>query len=107
MPVRDLRPGRASIAARGASQRASQPARADRLTSPRVGVLRDIIDSVFCSLLLPHDSPTSENVRMPRDVTRHTPRMESDLFDAGFYRVPRRADEIHYCVFGVSDFYAR
>lgn len=49
MPVRDLRPGRASIAARGASQ----PARASRLTSPRVGVLRDIIDSVFCSLLLP------------------------------------------------------
>lgn len=43
MPARDLRPGRASIAARGASQ-------PERAASPplRVGVLRGIIDSVFC-----------------------------------------------------------
>lgn len=78
MPERDLRPGCTSIAARRAIQPASQPVRAGRLAL--CGCFTWILLTPSCSLLLP-SIPRAENVRMPRDVTRRTPRMESDLFD--------------------------
>lgn len=72
MPERDLQPG--SIAVR-------------RAVSRLVWVFyADIIDSV--SLFV---APLRADA-----ARRNAPRMESDLFDGAFYRVPRGADEIHH-----------
>lgn len=91
---------------RSGSQPASQPV---RTASPHlVWVFYVILLTPSFALCCSPRSSDERNVRMPRDVTRaRVPRMESDLFDAGFYRVPRRADEIHYCILGVSDFYVQ
>lgn len=77
----------------------SQPVRAHRLTSPRVGVLHYIIDSVFRSSLHP---TVLRRAKRPDATRRNAPcavRIISDLFDAGFYRVSKHVDEIGYYLF--------
>lgn len=101
MPERDLRPGRASIAARGASQ-------PERTASPHfVWVFYVILLTPSFALCCSPRFSDERNVRMPRDVTRRTLRIISDLFDTGFYRVPRHVDEIDYAFFNISVFYAQ
>lgn len=96
MPARDLRPGRASIAARGAS-----PSASPHLTF--VWVFYVILLTPSFALCCSPRSSDERNVRMPHDVTRRTLQMLSDIFDAGFYRVRRHVNEICYCIFDIGD----
>lgn len=100
MPEQDLRPGRASIAARGASK-PGQPARTASLHL--VWVFYVILLTPSFALCCAPRSFDEQNVRMPRDVTRHERKaIYSPLVFIGCRGAPMKS-----IIFGVSDFYAQ